>query len=442
MADNKIDMSGGEPSIGKQLLFGLISSALGANISPPRGPSVAEQLAVKKAGMDIKTAEAEAKRKADAEKAMAALGAFEAREMSAYSAPTISVDARTPAELDTKFMATEYATKNPNASAHEIIDSLPKPRYKQLAKEIPQEGLIEQDARRILERNSDLDAVGKFNLAQLDKETRKGFANAPFALSAQSKSFPGVRDAAKLGQLFPGQASTTLPALASAVEKGQTFENTLKGYGIKSEFEKEQDRLEEEARDRRARIAADDKASIPKDEKPATVDQSKSALYALRMTRSDEDMRSMQQKGFDPSSIANVWYKPTWNNLIKDPVARRYAAAKRNFITAVLRPESGAAIAESEFVNEDQKYFPQTGDDAETVLFKDDMRLQTISGFKAAAGEAAYNRAMQQYEKEKSERAGTGITPPAPTVSSGIVVNGYRFKGGDKNNSANWEKIK
>ena len=38
--------------------------------------------------------------------------------------------------------------------------------------------------------------------------------------------------------------------------------------------------------------------------------------------------------------------------------------AQRDFVNAVLRRESGAVIAESEFANAQKQYFPQPGDSA------------------------------------------------------------------------------
>lgn len=66
-----------------------------------------------------------------------------------------------------------------------------------------------------------------------------------------------------------------------------------------------------------------------------------------------------------------------------------YDQAKRNFVSAVLRKESGAAIADSEFANEDKKYFPQAGDSAATIEQKARARDLAIEAMKAQAGPGA-----------------------------------------------------
>lgn len=72
-----------------------------------------------------------------------------------------------------------------------------------------------------------------------------------------------------------------------------------------------------------------------------------------------------------------------------DDQQQSYDQAKRNFVSAVLRKESGAAISESEFANEDKKYFPQAGDSAATIEQKARARDLAIEGLKAQAGPGA-----------------------------------------------------
>lgn len=66
-----------------------------------------------------------------------------------------------------------------------------------------------------------------------------------------------------------------------------------------------------------------------------------------------------------------------------------YEQAQRNFVSAVLRKESGAAISNEEYANEAQKYFPQPGDTASTIEQKARARDLAIEGLKAQAGPGA-----------------------------------------------------
>ena len=65
--------------------------------------------------------------------------------------------------------------------------------------------------------------------------------------------------------------------------------------------------------------------------------------------------------------------------------------AKSNFITAVLRKESGAAIGKNEFDTEDKKYFPQFGDSAAVIKQKENARNLAIQSMGIQAGPGAKN---------------------------------------------------
>lgn len=63
--------------------------------------------------------------------------------------------------------------------------------------------------------------------------------------------------------------------------------------------------------------------------------------------------------------------------------------ARRNFVTAVLRKESGAAISPSEFENEAKKYFPQPGDTNSVIRQKQNARETAIKALEIQAGPGA-----------------------------------------------------
>jgi hypothetical protein len=65
-----------------------------------------------------------------------------------------------------------------------------------------------------------------------------------------------------------------------------------------------------------------------------------------------------------------------------------YDQAARNFVNAVLRRESGAAISESEFENARRQYLPQSGDTSETLAQKKANRDYVLRTLKTSAGRA------------------------------------------------------
>jgi hypothetical protein len=71
------------------------------------------------------------------------------------------------------------------------------------------------------------------------------------------------------------------------------------------------------------------------------------------------------------------------------PEQQKTMNGRINFITAVLRKESGAAISPGEFVTAEKLYFPRPGDDASVIKQKQRARELAIKAMKIQAGPGA-----------------------------------------------------
>ena len=137
--------------------------------------------------------------------------------------------------------------------------------------------------------------------------------------------------------------------------------------------------------------------STKQDKFPTEV-QAKDNLFARRAIESEQALIALGDK----PSIAGVATKNNLSNVpllggalglganaMLSPESQRYDQAKRNFINAVLRRESGAVISEGEFKNADVQYFPQPGDSEAVKLQKAQNRRTAIDGLAAGAGPLA-----------------------------------------------------
>ena len=97
-----------------------------------------------------------------------------------------------------------------------------------------------------------------------------------------------------------------------------------------------------------------------------TDSQSNALTFGGRMQSSGQILNQMEQQGTKlfESIVQNI---PIAGNYLISPEYQSYSQAKRDFINAVLRKESGAAIAASEFDNADKQYFPQPGDSQQVI---------------------------------------------------------------------------
>lgn len=119
--------------------------------------------------------------------------------------------------------------------------------------------------------------------------------------------------------------------------------------------------------------------------KPLTEGQSKALLFGTRMQEANSILEELAQNGVTtsvPGSRAGYGLGAAINAL--QPADRqRLDQAKRDFLNAVLRRESGAVIADTEFNNGDKQYFPQPGDSEAVIAQKKRNREVAMRGILA-----------------------------------------------------------
>lgn len=113
--------------------------------------------------------------------------------------------------------------------------------------------------------------------------------------------------------------------------------------------------------------------------------QSKDQLYANRMFAAEKALRETESEG--TSAVQRGLSKvPIVGNYMVSERMQLLDQAKRDFVNAVLRRESGAAISAGEFDNAEKQYFPQPGDSADTIAQKRRNRAEAIKGVAGGGG--------------------------------------------------------
>jgi len=119
--------------------------------------------------------------------------------------------------------------------------------------------------------------------------------------------------------------------------------------------------------------------------------QGKAAGFANRINFALQDIKSVLSKGYDPTSRQDYLagnLPPIIGGGMVSELGQQYRQSKSDFITAVLRKESGAAIAPSEFETEDKKYFPQPNDKPAVLTQKEKARQRALESMIASSGPA------------------------------------------------------
>jgi hypothetical protein len=119
----------------------------------------------------------------------------------------------------------------------------------------------------------------------------------------------------------------------------------------------------------------------PKD-KDLTDAQSKAYLFGDRMQKADAIISGLAKKGTTtsiPGSQMGFGVGATIN-AVSSGNQQSLDQAKRDFINAVLRRESGAVISPAEFENAEKQYFPQVGDSQQVMKQKAQNRMTAQEG--------------------------------------------------------------
>lgn len=176
--------------------------------------------------------------------------------------------------------------------------------------------------------------------------------------------------------------------------------------------------------------------------KPPTEGQAKALMFGSRMAVADEIIKELSAKGQNSPNLLKQGLEKIPGiggalgmgaNFGSTAGQQQVEQAQRDFINAVLRRESGAAIADSEFANARQQYFPQPGDSPQVIAQKAANRMTAIEGMKSEFGEQGLpvflstvrgaRAARQQSSKTPGVSANQGGNSPVGVTQRNIRVD-------------------
>jgi len=143
-----------------------------------------------------------------------------------------------------------------------------------------------------------------------------------------------------------------------------------------------------------------------------TESEGAAVTYGMRMNQADSILKPLENAGLKDTGKIRAGVSGTLGAtpLIGDALARgsdnifntlpavlgglnedqqKTVQARVNFVTAVLRKESGASISPTEFATAEKNYFPAPGDSPAIIKQKQDARDMAIKGMKIQAGKGA-----------------------------------------------------
>jgi len=121
----------------------------------------------------------------------------------------------------------------------------------------------------------------------------------------------------------------------------------------------------------------------------ASVEQGKAASFYKRALGASQDY---SKSGMEPDSMIGKFGSQTFPQItsgLSSDQRNAQRSREREFIGAVLRYDSGAAIPDSEYANAYETYFPSSSAGPEEIKQKAIARQRAIDGLRIGAGPAA-----------------------------------------------------
>jgi hypothetical protein len=110
--------------------------------------------------------------------------------------------------------------------------------------------------------------------------------------------------------------------------------------------------------------------------------------FGNRMENAEKSFSKVSTEGLGLSGAAQgaAGAVPVLGNFMKTENFQKMEQSKREWVTALLRKESGAAIGKDEYRQYDQQFFPQPGDGPGVVAQKAEARRVAVEAMKKSAG--------------------------------------------------------
>lgn len=144
--------------------------------------------------------------------------------------------------------------------------------------------------------------------------------------------------------------------------------------------------------------------------------------FQQRMRTAENTIRDLEGKGYTQPGLKDRAAEaiPVFGHGLTSSDYQQFDSAKRDFITAVLRKESGAAIGRDEYDNEEKKYFPMPGDKPAVIEQKRIARQNAIKAMQAAA-----QGPMKFYDKGGAAPQSVATSPAGvPPLPPGFQIIG------------------
>lgn len=242
--------------------------------------------------------------------------------------------------------------------------------------------------------------VDEMKLAQTEQSLLAVMGSQPFASEENAIKFYQMTHP---GKPVPEDRAKLDSANADAFSRYQGFQMEIAAMG-KPHTETFEELDPETFDKKRVQVTLDGNGNVIRrvelgitesGQKALTEQQANAMQFGSRMLQAESNLNAIMAGGYDPTTVGakigqvgsryGVQGIPVLGKAVVSPHDASFEAAKRNWIAAVLRKESGAAISQSEYSGATHQYFPMPGDTAETLQQKTELRQLAAGNMQKAA---------------------------------------------------------
>ena len=115
--------------------------------------------------------------------------------------------------------------------------------------------------------------------------------------------------------------------------------------------------------------------------------EGKSVTYGVRAAAGLKKLEELEDNGYNPANEKDRFAaKVPGGNYVMSGTGQKYAQAEREFLGAVLRKDTGAAVTPGEMEFYGEQFFPRAGDSSEVIKQKREARRTAFDALKAGSG--------------------------------------------------------
>lgn len=162
--------------------------------------------------------------------------------------------------------------------------------------------------------------------------------------------------------------------------------------------------------------------------KKLTEGESKSTTYLTRAVDSIRGLGELE-KSYNPAGAGalkdRILTSSEWTNFLASDKGQQYGTEQDNFITAILRKDTGAAQTMPEMKQYRRMLFPVPGDSPDTVKLKARKREVALEGLKAGLEDSAIEGIIKGNvapPEDKGEAKAATVNPANTSISSAVTV--------------------